>query len=70
MGLRDIYYYFIAFAMIIGVIVAYLLNLDIDPKPNGGFVLSFGLQIVFLSQIENCTLLFGMKNSIINFETF
>jgi hypothetical protein len=29
MGLRDIYYYFIAFAMMAGVVIAYLLNLDI-----------------------------------------
>ncbi|MDW5549211.1 hypothetical protein [Methanosarcina sp.] len=35
MGLRDVYYYSIAFAMMAGVIIAYLLNLDIDQKPNG-----------------------------------
>jgi len=29
LGLSDIYYYFIAFAMMAGVIIAYLLNLDI-----------------------------------------
>jgi hypothetical protein len=35
MTLRDIYYYFVAFAMMTGVIIAYMLNLDIDQKPNG-----------------------------------
>jgi len=38
MDLRDIYYYFIAFAMMAGVIISYLLNLDIDQKPHGEFV--------------------------------
>jgi hypothetical protein len=42
MGLRDIYYYFIAFAMMAGVIIAYLLNLDIDQKPNGRICVRFG----------------------------
>ena len=42
MGLRDIYYYSIAFAMMAGVIVAYFLNLDIDQKPNGKICVRFG----------------------------
>jgi len=42
MGLRDIYYYFIAFAMMAGVIIAYLLNLNIDQKPNGRICVRFG----------------------------
>ena len=42
MGLSDIYYYFIAFAMMAGVIIAYLLNLDIDQKPNGRICVRFG----------------------------
>jgi len=42
MGLRDIYYYSIAFAMMAGVIVAYFLNLDIDQKPNGRICVRFG----------------------------
>jgi hypothetical protein len=42
MGLRDIYYYSIAFAMMAGVIVSYLLNLDIDQKPNGRICVRFG----------------------------
>lgn len=42
MGLSDIYYYFIAFAMMVGVIIAYLLNLDIDQKPNGRICVRFG----------------------------
>lgn len=42
MGLRDVYYYFIAFAMMAGVIVAYLLNLDIDQKSNGRICIRFG----------------------------
>lgn len=42
MGLRDIYYYSIAFAMMAGVIIAYLLNLDIDQKPNGRICVRFG----------------------------
>jgi len=42
MGLRDIYYYSIAFAMMAGVIIAYLLNLDIDQKPNGRISIRFG----------------------------
>ncbi|MDW5549200.1 hypothetical protein [Methanosarcina sp.] len=41
MGLRDIYYYSIAFAMMAGVIIAYLLNLDIDQKPNGRICVRF-----------------------------
>lgn len=51
MGLRDIYYYFIAFAMMAGVLIADLLNLDIDQKSNGKFVLGMGLYIVSLN---NC----------------
>jgi hypothetical protein len=42
MGLRDIYYYFIAFAMMAGVIIAHLLNLDIDQKPNGRICVRLG----------------------------
>jgi len=36
-----IYYYSIAFAMMAGVIVAYLLNLDIDQKSNGRICVKF-----------------------------
>mgnify|MGYP000975255992 CR=1 FL=1 len=46
MGLRDIYYYFVAFTMMAGVIIAYLLNLDIDQKPMGEFMSGLGLQPV------------------------
>lgn len=42
MGLRDIYYYSIVFAMMAGVVVAYFLNLDIDQKPNGRICVRFG----------------------------
>ena len=42
MALRDVYYYFIAFAMMAGVLIANLLNLDIDQKPNGSISISFG----------------------------
>jgi hypothetical protein len=42
LGLSDIYYYFIAFAMMAGVIIAYLLNLDTDQKPNGIIYVRFG----------------------------
>lgn len=42
MGLRAIYYYFIVFAMMAGVIVAYFLNLDIDQKPDGRICVRFG----------------------------
>lgn len=50
MSLCDMYYYFITFAMMAGVIIAYRLNLYIDQKQNGGFVLGLGMQIVSLSQ--------------------
>lgn len=44
MTLRDIYYYFVAFAIMAGVLIADLLNLDIDQKPNGRIcVLGLGL---------------------------
>jgi hypothetical protein len=35
MGLKYIYYYFIAFAMMAGVMIAYVLKPDIDQGPNG-----------------------------------
>jgi hypothetical protein len=35
MGLKDIYYYFIAFAMMAAAMIAYVLKLDIDQGPNG-----------------------------------
>ena len=52
MGLRDIYYSFIAFAMMAGVIIAYFLNLDIDQKPNGRICVRFGSSDGF-SRLEN-----------------
>ena len=42
MGLRDIYYYSIAFAMIAGVLIASLLHLNIDQKANGRIYIGFG----------------------------
>jgi len=42
MGLRDIYYYSIAFAMMAGVLIADMLNLNIDQKPNGRICVKFG----------------------------
>lgn len=42
MTLRDIYYYFVSFAMMAGVLIADLLNLDIDQKQNGRICIRFG----------------------------
>ena len=62
MTLRDIYYYFVALAMMAGVRIADLLNLDIDQKPNGRISISSDLQIVSLSQRKNNVLvIFGWK---------
>lgn len=41
MGLRDVYYYFIAFAMMAGVLIADMLNLDIDQKSDGKICMKF-----------------------------
>lgn len=42
MGLKDIYYYFIAFAMMAGVLIAYALNLDIDQGSHGRISIRLG----------------------------
>jgi hypothetical protein len=44
MTLRDIY--FLAFAMMAGVIIAYLLNLDMTRSKIEEFILGLGLQII------------------------
>jgi len=52
MSLRDIYYYFIAFAMMACVLIADLLNLDIDLKPNGKIFVRFGIADSLLASHE------------------
>ena len=42
MALSDIYYYFVARAMMAGVQIADLFNLNIDQNPNGRISISFG----------------------------
>lgn len=41
MTLSNIYYYIIALAMMASVLIAHLLNLNIDQKPNGRISISF-----------------------------
>jgi len=54
MALCDIYYYFVALAMIAGVIIAYVLRLDIDQGPHGrirfghiDFTSKLGKRVIF-----------------------
>lgn len=51
MTLSDIYYYFIARAMMAGVQIADLFNLNIDQNPNGRISISFGASD-FLSKLR------------------
>lgn len=58
MGLLDIYCYSIAFAMMAGVIIAYLLNLDIDQKSDGRICVRFRSSASFLSLKNNVLVIF------------
>jgi hypothetical protein len=66
MILKDIYYYLIAFAMMAGVLIAYVLNLDIDQGSNGRISVSFGSSNLFIKlhqKIKSRLLQTKLRNS-------